>query len=408
MSRNSKSTASQIMDDAQESNVGSLNMKIDPRIVKYENLTLVTNGYRNRVLEDNNGNIISIDDRYDDYDSLKEDWEAKFRGVAKERLSPAAGDNGVYSGRFLGMVNVLTDPKNIYCPNPFLGMVCLGRKYPIYNAGEEGDIKSLFPKGVIGVAQDRDWWRFVCDLSGNSMTSVALRAIKNGHRIVFALSGIEYFVYKDDLMELLSAIMKGGDEAFTEAKKHIRFVGPDLDTTIPARLLPCAMPYNKEALNRLVPGTKSHGLRRIAILLNIVSPIPEDGKTDPSEDSKALEKAFNDDDFEPIVYNTGTTNTAKSASINDDELEELIDKYSSQVGNSPIRITRMMKADGISIRAKRVARLMGIEWEAKSKKNSNIDVDDEDEEDVEDNSEEKMTVKKTLIKKKAKREVVVD
>jgi hypothetical protein len=371
---------------------------VDGRIKKYNNFVLITNGFRNRVRgEGDLAGLITVDESYDDYNEFKEEWGTKFKAISKESLVMAAGDKGIYSSRFLNMVNILADAKNIYCPNPFLGMVCLGKKYPNYDSGggedRVTDIKSMFPPKTIGVEQERDWWNYTCSLSGSSMTSVAIKAIKAGQRVVFALSGVEYWIYKDDLKELISTMRKSGEEFFTNAKKYIRFVGPDLDTTIPPELLQCAMPYNKDALNRLVPGARSHGLRRATILLNIVSPIPEDGQTNPMDDYSALEEAYNDDNFDPIIYDIGAK---KSVSVLDDDVvEELIEKFSKEVGSNPVRIARMMKSYGYSVRANRVAKLMGVELERKYKKKpqtetneGDVETDNEAELDEEEEAEE--------------------
>lgn len=322
------------------------------------NVTLITNGYRSRLREDGSRKIAKLrsNSKFTTQDELEKAWEKSISSIEDEDFVMGAGEPGIFSGRFATHITQIAQLENVWCPSTGLGLVCLGARYPQYDLGDaDADIKLMLPKGA---ASDKEWWKFVCGLSGNSITSVMVHAIKHGHRVIMAIPGIQYFQYRPDLANLVAALTEKGEGKLLAAREHIRFVGPDLEAVVPAKLLPCVMPYDKAALDRLVPGVRSHGTRRIARLLQEVSPTPKDGRSNPIQDFEAMEAAFKDTRREPIVYETGAQDKATKKILNDDEASELVARYAAEAGNIPLRIVRMMREEGYSINSDRVTALL--------------------------------------------------
>lgn len=327
------------------------------------NITLVTNGYRSRLREDGSRKIAKLKTAsasattFKSQDELQKAWEKSVTGVPEDDYVLGAGDPGIFSARFAEHITQIASVDNVWCPSTGLGLVNLGAMYPQYDLGDaDADIKLALPKGT---ASDKDWWSFVCELSGNSMMSVIMGALKKGNRVIMAIPGIQYFQYRPDLQALVAALTKKDEGPLLAAREQIRFVGPELEAVIPPKLLPCVMPYDKAALDRLVPGVRSHGTRRIARLLLDVVPTPKDGRTSPIQDFEAMQEAFKDAKREPITYSTGATEKGQLKKLSDEEAEQLIQGYADEVGNIPQRIVRMMREDGYAINSDRVSHFLG-------------------------------------------------
>lgn len=343
------------------------------RVKDATNITLITTGYRTRLHGVGNRTYAALPMKtgggfnhdYTTQNELEKAWERAVTGVAEEDFVMGAGDPGVFSMRFAEYVTQITPLANVWCPSNGLGMVCLGAKYPQYDLGDaEVDIRLALPKGDV---DNKLWWKFVCNLSGNSITTVVTRAIKSNHRVILAMPGLQYFRYKHDLNTLIETLTSKSEERLIVAREHIRFVGPDLEAVLPPKLLPCAMPYDKVALDRLVPGVRSHGTRRIAKLLLDVSPTPANGRTSPLQDFEAMQAAFKDKSREPIVYETGGPAKTSLTKVSDEDAASMVAEYAQEVGPIPTRIMRMMKAEGYSMKVDRVSDILKKLSKAKTK-----------------------------------------
>jgi hypothetical protein len=186
------------------------------------------------------------------------------------------------------------------------------------------------------------------------MESVITAAIKKGHRVIIALPPLSYATYRDDLNAMVGKV---GVEA---VRAHVRIVGPDLEAVVPPKLLPCVMPYDKEALNKLVPGVRAHGVRRMAALLMAVCTPGEDGASEPLDDYEKLADVLSgEEEFEPIAYETGAEDKpALLTKLKEDELREKVAEYAESAGAIATRIVRMMREDGFSIKVETAERLL--------------------------------------------------
>lgn len=304
---------------------------------------LITNGYRTRVKADGTRVIATLKTKpkLTTPEQVMEVWENAIAGVKEKDYVVGAGESGIFSGRFAQQVAQITELENVWCPSVGLGMVCLGAAYPQYDMGDyETSIKQILEPGVL---KERDWWNFVCDLSGNSLTSVIKDGVANGRRIVMALPHLQYGMFRDDLRNLIEGV---GIESLRD---HLRIVGPELEMVLPPKLTPCLMPYDRDALNRLVPGTRSHGTRRLAKLFLDVCPPLEDGVSDPLKDYEKLKAAYNDKTRAPLVYRVdGEDKGTKLRKLPADEFASVVNKYAKVAGAVAMRIVRMMREDGIS------------------------------------------------------------
>lgn len=315
------------------------------------NITLVTNGMRVRVraiADLPTVNLVGVE--FSTQNELQDIWEKRVGNIKENKYVPGAGEHGIFSANFADQVKQITDLDNVWCPSTGLGMVCLGANYPQYDLGDfDADISRC------KVVNDKTWWDFVCGLSGNSMTSVIMGATAAGHRVVMAIPGIQYFQYKEDLLQLITS---AGDK-LPLLRERLRFVGPELDNVLPPPLLPCAMPYDKAALDRLVPGVRVNGTRRMAALLLDVVKTPKDGRTDPREDYDAMQEALHDKGREPIAYesHSGVVGS-RVKKLTDEEAAEKVAECAALVGDVPHRIVRMLRHEGYAVKIERVEALL--------------------------------------------------
>jgi hypothetical protein len=316
-------------------------------------VTLITNGYRLRLREDGERKIATLRGiKFANQEELQAAWETAVTAVPDDDFVSGAGSPGIFSEPFAQQVVQITDLRNVWCPSTGLGMVCLGAEYPQYDL-EDFDAKitrALDPKMI----KAQEWWKFSCDLSGNSMESIITAAIKKGHRVIIALPPLSYSVYRDDLNAMITKV---GVEA---VRAHVRIVGPDLESVVPPKLLPCVMPYDKEGLNTLVPGVRAHGVRRMAALLMAICKPGEDGASDPLEDYEKLADVLTGEvDCDPITYETGAEDKpAALTRLKDDDLREKVEEYAELAGAIPQRIVRMMREDGFSIKVEVAERIL--------------------------------------------------
>lgn len=315
------------------------------------NITLVTNGMRVRVRAVDDipvANLKGAD--FSTQNELQGIWEKRIGSIKEAKYVPGAGEHGIFSANFAAQVKQITELDNVWCPSTGLGMVCLGANYPQYDLGDfDADIS------LCKVVNDKTWWGFVCGLSGNSMTSVIQGATAAGHRVVMAIPGIQYFQYKADILDLI----KSAGDKLPQLRERLRFVGPELDNVLPPPLLPCAMPYDKMALDRLVPGARVNGTRRMAALLLDVVKTPKDGRTDPRADYDSMQEALHDKSREPITYESHSGVVGSRAKkLTDEETAVKIAECAALVGDIPHRIVRMLRHEGYAVKTERVEALL--------------------------------------------------
>lgn len=330
------------------------------------NLTLITSGFRSRVRGDTPNERAALDIHgrgsggedaplVTDQHSLHKLWEERLSNVDEESYAYGAGEPGIFSAAFAQQVEQLADLDNTWMLSTGLGMVCASSRYPQYDLREhETDITTVLPKGAINA---REWWAFLCRLNGKSASEVILSAISSGHRVVVALPALQLSILRDDLSMLVDEVATG--VPLKSVYEHVRFIGADLDAIVLPKLIPCVMPYNREALDRLVPGARSHATRRMAALLEHVSPVTKTGRSNPRTDFDKLVSAFNDMNAQPIMFETNAQEAArKTVRVSDDELRDRVRKCLAVTGPEPARVARMIKADGISLTTERVSEMI--------------------------------------------------
>ena len=328
-----------------------------------ENLTIITTGFRSRVRGDTPNERAALDIHgrgssgedaplVTNQHSLHELWEERLSNVDEESYAFGAGEPGIFSSAFAQQVEQLADPDNTWMLSTGLGMVCASSRYPQYDLREhETDITTVLPKGAINV---REWWAFLCRLNGKSASEVILSAIQSGRRVVVAVPALQLSILRNDLSTLVDEVATG--VPLKSVYEHVRFIGAELDAVVLPKLIPCVMPYNREALDRLVPGARSHATRRMAALLEHVSPTTKTGRSNPRTDFDKLVAAFNDADAQPIVFETNAQEAArKTVSVSDDELRDRVRKCLKVTGPEPARVARMIKDDGVALTTERVS-----------------------------------------------------
>ena len=311
----------------------------------FTNVTLITSGFRSRLVTDGERIIATLEGKdWNTQAELHELWEKAVLGVPDDDFVTGADELGIFSERFGAQVAQIAPLENIWGYSTGLGMVNMSAKYPQYDLGEfDASIKGIVEDGV----DERAWWKFVCDLSGNSITSVVTKAINRDERVVIALPIAQNAMLRDDLRELTSTV------DVKKIRSHVRIVGPDLEGILEPSLLPCLMPFDREALNRLVPGVRAHGIRRMALLY--LSVCGDKIGSTPKEDYDALMDAFEDETRRPIHYDTQSTMTSSSkVRLSDNELREKVLEYADVCGMLPERIRRMMRADNYAVSTKSV------------------------------------------------------
>jgi hypothetical protein len=305
--------------------------------------TFITNGFRAHPDPDDGLPIATLKGaKWKDQESLQKVWKEQVQAIKDKDYVIGGGDPGIFSMRFTKQVAQITALDQVWCYSTGLGMVNLAARYPQYDLVEyDASIKNALEPGEIS---ERAWWAFVCELSGNSITSVIKDAIEAKKRVLIALPPLQYTIFRDDLKRALDEIGRA------EMCEHVRILGPELEGLLTPKLLPCLMPYDREALDRLVPGNRSHGIRRLARLFRDVCPPDDKGGANPVDDYKALVEAFEDQDREPIVYDTGSVEkVTKLRRLQGDELKAKVMEYADVCGPIAQRIMRMMREDGIGM-----------------------------------------------------------
>lgn len=323
------------------------------------NVTLITTGYRTRV-RDESIPYAEFAERWlpKSQQALHEEWEKRIGKIKEESWVSGAGEHGIFSRQFGDQCVQIADPENTYAISTGLGLVCMAGDYPQYDLGAmEADIRNFdgLDKKLIS---DKQWWMFVCDLGGMSIFDATMTAIKRGHRVIWAATGLNFFALKLDTVRV--AELPAYQLAIV--RQHLRIVGPELDPVIHPKLLPCVMPYDRAGLDRCVPGSRANGVRRAAFLLQHVSPTPENGRSSPREDAERMAAAYRDESFTALEYRAPTQASGdgpKHQQIDDDEVLRLIkDTYLDLIGPDSFRIARMMREDGYWVRQEKVEELL--------------------------------------------------
>lgn len=305
--------------------------------------TFITNGFRAHPDKDDGLPIATLKGvKWKDQDGLQKVWAERIQAVEEKDYVQGGGDPGIFSSRFTKQVAQITSLDHVWCYSTGLGMVNLGMKYPQYDLEQyDSNIKNTLEPGQIS---ERAWWAFVCDISGNSITSVIQDSIKQKTRVLMALPPLQYTVFRDDLKRAITEI------GIDDMRAYVRILGPELEGLLTPQLLPCLMPYDRDALDRLVPGNRSHGIRRLARLFRDVCPADERGGYKPIEDYNRMVEAFADTHREPIVYDTGSVEkVTKLRRLSGDELLAKVKEYADVCGPIAQRIMRMMREDGIGM-----------------------------------------------------------
>lgn len=323
------------------------------------NVTLITTGYRTRVREEGKP-YAAFQDGWTpkSQSALHEEWEKRIEKIKEQDWVPGAGEHGIFSRQFGDQCVQLADPENTYAISTGLGLVNLSGMYPQYDLGVlEADIRNFddIDKKLIS---DKQWWMFVCGLGGHSIFDTTMEAIKRGHRVVWAATGLNFFALKLDTVRIAEL----PPDQLATVRQHLRIVGPELDPVIHPKLLPCVMPYDRPGLDRCVPGSRANGVRRAAFLLQHVSPTPTNGHSSPREDAERMMAAFRDESFAPLDYRAPTQaagDNPKHQQISDEEATRLVrDTYIDLIGTDAFRISRMMREDGYWVRQEKIEEIL--------------------------------------------------
>lgn len=314
-------------------------------------ITLITTGFRGRLQNDEKP-IVTLDNaKFGNTAELAAIWAKRITAVKVADYVPGSGEGGLFSERFAKQVVQITDLEHVWCPTNGLGLVCLDAEYPNYSLGDgEDSMTKILPE-----IDEAKWWDHVTETSGNSFTEVIKEAITAGHRVLVAIPGTYMHAYRNDLTKLLDEV------ELPLLQKHLRFLGPQLEHTLPTKLLPCLMPYDKEALDLLVPGSKSHSTKRLAFLyLKLFG--SKKTTSSPLNDYKTMEAAFTDGHEEaPFTYETPSAKASSRRTLTkltDEEAAKKVAHYAKTAGEIPARIMRMMREDGFSITTTRVEELL--------------------------------------------------
>lgn len=326
-------------------------------------ITLITVGSRTRDRVREGKQLATFgEDTYESQTDLQNAWKEIVLSVPQDDYVIGGGVDGIYTKPFIDQVLQITDLDKVWCPTLGLGMVCMADQYPQIDFGElDGDVGSLLSDENAAFSAAK-WWNFACSEFTTTMGDVIKNAMDNGHRVILAMNGQQYHYYKDDLAAFLK------DTPIEEIYKHVRLIGAELKTNVPPKLLPCAMPFDREALDRLVPGSRVHGARRMAYLFIKSLPKPRDGRSNLADDKARLEEVFKSD-AEPLLYETYSAQKSEPREkVSDETLADLIPKYQKLVGDDPIAIARMLQDEGYSVSRERVADALGVTLEKRVKK----------------------------------------
>lgn len=320
---------------------------------------LITNGYRSTNKDYAGRKVITLGNKkYKTQAAMQDAWKACSEDISEDDYVMGAGDPGIFSDQFGKQVSQILSLENIWCPTDGLGMVCLAAMYPRFdlsalNLTNKPNKDDDEPTAKLN---SRDWWDFVCSLSGQSFTSVVSDAFSHGRRVVIAIPGLQIWDFKNDLERLVEKHVKA--KTLENLWRGLRIVGPDLEKSLPPKLLPCAMPYDKDALERLIPGLRSSGPRRMAKLFMELCPGDEKGRSDPMEDSNALLAAYADKKRVPIVYENGGANKSSRDDLSDEEFTTRVKEFLSLVGVDSVRITRMLKDANVRVDQERLTKTL--------------------------------------------------
>lgn len=305
-----------------------------------DNLTLITTGYRVRAQEE--GHVAELPGSPSDFEDLKAKWQKAISKIKEAHYVLGAGKNGIFSELFASTTDRLALRDNTYAFSRGLGLVGFAEKYPQYKfpVNEE----SL--QEIVEDFNRKEWAMFTNEQVGPTLEDVIRVAVAKKHRVIVAAVGGHGFIYP----EMLKGIEKDADVI-----KRLRFCGPKIDMFVPSGLLGCVMPMEKEALDVCVPGAPAHGTRRLAALLQAVSPASKSGISDPLADCDAIEKAYKD---KTLVEFDSRTNVNTKKSLSDEDLLPLVQQAVEVVGRRADRITKILKGNGVRIRASRVEEVL--------------------------------------------------
>jgi hypothetical protein len=336
---------------------------------------LITSGYKQRGPRDGYkvANFVEVLEKagsVEDIQSLVQKWSSTLAKIGESHYVPSIPNEdepvGVFSQKFAESIKQITPLKNVYCVTFSLGLVRLNGRYPLVNFGAPDSSQGIYTIGADGneeaAPSPKEWWDALTSNETypvESFASVIGAACKAGKRVIVALNGLSLLNQTNDLNKALAAL--GQDVMY----KHVRFVGPGLEDKVPAKLLPCCMPFDAERLNAVVPGPKAQGVKRMAYLL---THILGDAPTDPVHDSNACENALNTEWEEPFIYETSGGSRSARKKVDDAELKAIIERLTKVAGHNPQRIMRMAKSEGVSVSESRIAELMGTEPTTKASK----------------------------------------
>lgn len=288
----------------------------------------------------------------DTFKNVMDAWGTEIGAIDTGQYVYGAGENGIFTDTVAHQAGQLASMENSWGISFGLGCVNFASGYPAYDLGEfEAAPKALCADFDIG-----EWWSFVSTLNSggaDTLTNIIKNAIDTGCRVVFAMGGQNYSLIYDELVNLTGP---NGAIPVDDVYGHVRFVGANLGKVIPGKLLPCVMPFDSEALDTIVPGSRASGARRMAALLAAVSPVPKGGKTNPRKDAEKIQDALdNANEIDAVVFDDGgRSGSVVREKLSDDDLAKEVSRCLHLVRPDAAIITRMIRDNGYSVTVERV------------------------------------------------------
>jgi hypothetical protein len=325
-----------------------------------------------------------------DLSKLQALWVTKLENANVEFFVKGAGKNGIFTQKFLDQVLQITNAENIWCPTEGLGMVNLAKDYPKYTLGEyESDIKLIGAGYENNNINKEEWWGFISEKMEGSISNIVIDAIKKKHQVFITIPGQYLPRYKRDFKLLYESCKS--NKILNKLYEQVRFFGADLDKFIYPQIMQCAMPFDREALDKLVPGVNSHSARRMARLGKEVLLATKEEFTTPQDDYDTLDGLMKGIYAipNPIEYKTGSIEkTSNLLQLTDVEAYEKLMDFAKQVGKIPVRLVRLMRSEGYSMSSKRAEMLLAWSEEdlaaARTNKTAITDDINEDDDETED------------------------
>ena len=319
---------------------------------------LITNGYRNVPREDYKGKFAFLAEAdfsgEKGFERLKKAWAKTTERITEDKYVDAAG--GIFRMPFVEQVEQIVKRDQVWCLSNGVGAVRLDSKHPQYDLGEgDKDIRR-----ICDTARPTEWWHFLREQGGIDFEKTMINAVEHGIRMIFALPRSSYEMIRDELMNV--AKWAGEDESggrLEKARIYMRFVGKTPELLIPSKLLACVMPYDEEAIDRLVPGNTSNRHRRAAFLFKKLFPLEESGADprEPLKDAAKLQKVY-DSGEEAMFHYKAREKAAGRKKMSPEEMRKLIKAAAKEVGDNAMRVTRYLKDEGHKVRVDKVQAIM--------------------------------------------------